>query len=216
MLRYCMFSWTLHSCVMLRYCLFSWTLQSGVMLRTPPWHIMINMCSCGVGVQTCRVQILKGPWKIWRRCSDQKTAKNMRQRISFRLATKPKNGSFVLAKWLFSSYCLWIMGWRPQKKNQTNSYWYVHIKHHQQHPIDQKKPRPSKGRAPSLSLLFLMVVDCCRVCHSAVCCQSAVFSAVPHNGLPTNGATDGQLTSIPWMVGASPRLRHAILIVKHC
>lgn len=65
------------------------------------------------------------------------------------------------------------------------------------------------------SLLFLMV-DCCKVCHSAVCCQSAVFSAVPHNGLPTNGATDGQLTSIPWMVGASPRLRHAILIVKHC
>ena len=103
------------ACVMLRYCLFSWTLHSWVMLRTPPWHIMINMCSCGVGVQACRVQILKGSWKNWRRCSDQKTAKNMRQRISFRLARKPNNGSFVLAKWLFSSYCLWITGWRPQK-----------------------------------------------------------------------------------------------------
>ena len=33
MLRYCMFFWTLHSCVMLRYCLFSWTLRSCVMLR---------------------------------------------------------------------------------------------------------------------------------------------------------------------------------------
>ena len=36
MLRYCMFSWTLQSCqscVMLRYCMFSWTLHSWVMLR---------------------------------------------------------------------------------------------------------------------------------------------------------------------------------------
>ena len=33
MLRYCMFSWTLHSCIMLRYCMFSWTLHSFVMLR---------------------------------------------------------------------------------------------------------------------------------------------------------------------------------------
>ena len=92
MLRYCMFSWTLHSCVMLRYRMFSWPLHSWVMLRTPPWH---NMCSCSAGVQAYRVQILKGSWKKWNGCSDQKTAKNMWRWISFRLARNPKNGSFV-------------------------------------------------------------------------------------------------------------------------
>ena len=31
------------------------------------------MRSCGSGVEAYRVQILKGSWKNWRRCSDQKT-----------------------------------------------------------------------------------------------------------------------------------------------
>ena len=74
------------------YCMFSWTLHSWVMLRTPPWH---NMRSCGAGAQAYRVHILKGSWKNWRRCSDNKTVKNMWRRISFRLARKPKHGSFV-------------------------------------------------------------------------------------------------------------------------
>ena len=161
MLRYCDFSWTLHSYVMPRYCKFSWTLHSYVMLRawkaaaerrgipvqsvvhqvknftsegpkmfrvyptlpgpkrltgpgilwrtscqltwfwstksvdiplcTPQWH---NVCSCGAGVLAWKVQILKGSWKNWKRCSDQKTAKNMWGR-SFWVGKKLKNASFV-------------------------------------------------------------------------------------------------------------------------
>ena len=91
LMRHAPLLYVLLNCL-LRYCVFSWTLHSWVILRTPPWH---NMCSCGAGVQAYSVQILNGSWKIWMRCSDQERANNMWRQMCFKLARTPKDGSFV-------------------------------------------------------------------------------------------------------------------------
>ena len=120
MLRYHNFSWTLHSYVMLRYCNFSWALHSYVMAQMLdrswkslkdflPAHMVLKHKERGHSTlhpsvtqyvfMWCWHSSLESPdpqrfWKNWKRCSDQKTTKNMWGRSSFRVGKKIKNSSF--------------------------------------------------------------------------------------------------------------------------